>query len=98
MQIIYVIIYINDLLKEMNDDSVVSIGYTDDACFLIDFPSQMDGGVLERMLMRVRSWTNSNGLLLNPSKCCFMILGNRSYRLRTEVRMHSEYGHNNECE
>ena len=81
------IVYINDLLTGMNDEQVLSIGYADDTCFLLNFSSGVDGDVIEKLLVRVKKWSDSNGLLLNAKKCCYMIFGNRSKKPMNPVKI-----------
>lgn len=46
------IIFINDLLLEMNDQRIKSIGYADDSCFLLNFSSNIDSEDIERAVAR----------------------------------------------
>ena len=91
------IIYTNDLLIEMNDQYVLSIGYADDTCFLVNFTSEVDRGVIEKLLVRIQRWSVRNGLLLNTRKCRCMIFGNQLEKPMTPVRVHSCDAHDETC-
>ena len=91
------IIYINDLLLEMNDQHVLSIGYADDTCFLVNFASEIDRGAIEKLLVRVQRWPIRNGLLLNARKCCYVIFGNQLDKPMTTVMVHSDDAHDETC-
>ena len=88
------IIYINDLLQEFDDQHTVSVGYADHTCFLLNFSSEH---VLGSTIMRIQKWSNSNGLLLNAKKCCFMVLGNQCEKYSTPVKIHSGDNHDVAC-
>ena len=90
-------IYINDLLTELNTGNVSSLGYADDSCFLLKFSEGVDMNVNEELMTRVQTWSHRNGLLLNASKCCYMVFGNRFDGLGSSARLNSDVNHDASC-
>ena len=80
------IIYINDLLQQLQDSKlgihiwtlvISALGFADDIILLADTPSN-----LQRLIDICAEWSRTNGMSFNTEKCKVMVLNGKRKNLR----------------
>ena len=73
-------LYINDLIKELNQNSYEILAYADDLCILCEGINQ-----LLNVLNKIEKWSILNGINVNKKKSGIMILKGTDDRSEIEL-------------